>query len=241
MTSNAIAKPSAKEDELVRRIHRAVGGPAKLSTYDDPAAVREVVIRALASEQRLTQPEAADRIARGELTAFERRVVRTVTNRGAAVRSRMRQRKELARLREELRKKDLRLAQLESALQSITARFQLPMSPVTPPHTYAPPTLAIPSSSSASTSMTTEPIEDEHNTKGRSPMSSVNDEPTSIPGLHTAKVETSLAPLPPPPPPPSSTIQLPPELHDDTTPMLSESADRDIFGSLVDKLISPLS
>ena len=222
---------NAKEDELVRRIHRAVGGPAKLSTYDDPAAVREVVIQALSKEL----PDSATRIIRGELTAFERRVVRTVTNRGAAVRSRMRQRKELARLRDELRRKDARLAQLESALQSITARFHLPMSPVTPPHTISPPTLTIPSSS-ASTSITTEHLDDDCNsTSQQQQQHSTNIEHlNSIPELHTSKIEPVLTSLPPP-------IQLPPELDVDTTPLLSESADRDIFGSLVDQLISPLS
>lgn len=112
------------EDELVRRIHRAVGGPAKLSMYDDPGAVRRVVLDALAS----TQHEQGDarRVARGDLTPAERRVVRTVTNRGAAVRSRMRQRRELARLREELRAKDARLARLEAALRTLLASVGAP-------------------------------------------------------------------------------------------------------------------
>ena len=110
------ASEHAREAEWVRRIHRAVGGPAKLSTYDDPAAVREVVLVALAEEL----PHDAQRIARGDLSPFERRVVRTVTNRGAAVRSRMRQRRELARLRDELRRKDERIAKLEAALASLT-------------------------------------------------------------------------------------------------------------------------
>jgi len=122
-TTGRIVKPNAAtskhaEDDLVRRIHRAVGGPSKLSTYDDPATVREVVISALARASHSTAEYA--RISKGDLTAFERRVVRTVTNRGAAVRSRMRQRKELARLRDELQKKDERLRQLEAALESIT-------------------------------------------------------------------------------------------------------------------------
>lgn len=134
MTNNAIAKQRNSEEELVRRIHRAVGGPSKLSTYDDPAAVRQVVILALAAEQSDTTE--GERITKGDLTVFERRVVRTVTNRGAAVRSRMRQRKELARLRDELRRKDLRLKQLEAALHSITSNFSIhvpvPLSPVSP-------------------------------------------------------------------------------------------------------------
>ena len=106
----------AREAEWVRRIHCAVGGPSKLSTYDDPATVRKVVLIALAEEL----PYDALRIARGDLSPFERRVVRTVTNRGAAVRSRMRQRRELARLKNELRRKDERIAKLEAALASLT-------------------------------------------------------------------------------------------------------------------------
>lgn len=108
----------SREAELICRIHRAVGGPAKLSTYDDPAAVRQVVLDALAAEY--TSGVDVARVRRGDLTAFERRVVRTVTNRGAAVRSRMRQRRELARLRDELRTKDERIAKLEAALATFT-------------------------------------------------------------------------------------------------------------------------
>lgn len=107
------------ETEMVRRIHRKVGGPARLSTLDDPAAVRAVVIAALAADAG--DPAAARRVAAGDLSALERRVVRTVTNRGAAVRSRMRQRRELARLRAELRDRDARLARVEAALDALTA------------------------------------------------------------------------------------------------------------------------
>lgn len=131
------------EDELVRRIHRAVGGPSKLSTYDDPGAVRRVVLDALAEAQR--KPADARRVACGDLTPAERRVVRTVTNRGAAVRSRMRQRRELARLRDELRAKDARLARLEAALRALAASAGLSalpraaLSPLSPPHSPAMP------------------------------------------------------------------------------------------------------
>lgn len=108
--NNTSVRIDPVEEALVQTIHRKVGGPSKLSTYDDPADVRDVVLRALANEQ----PTAADsdRIDRGRLTPLERRVVRTVTNRGAAVRSRMRQRKEMQRLREEIERKDAQLHQL---------------------------------------------------------------------------------------------------------------------------------
>ncbi len=126
-----IAKPEARmvrptpmpvhtsEAARVRRIQEAVGGPTALSTLSDPSAVRAAVILALAHEQ--TVPEEYARIARGDLTASERRIVRTVTNRGAAVRSRLRQRRELHRLRAELRAKDERVRALENALRDAMA------------------------------------------------------------------------------------------------------------------------
>lgn len=119
------AKPSPAEEELVRRIHRKVGGPSKLSTYDDPAKVRQVVIEALAREQ--SNLSDAARIRKGQLSVFERRVVRTVTNRGAAVRSRMRQRKEVAHLKNELRLRDLRVRQLENMVRALCSNFSVPL------------------------------------------------------------------------------------------------------------------
>lgn len=119
------AKPSPMEEELVRRIHRKVGGPSKLSTYDDPAKVRHVVIEALAREQ--SNLSDAARIRKGQLSVFERRVVRTVTNRGAAVRSRMRQRKEVAHLKNELRLRDVRVRQLENTLRALCSKFSVPL------------------------------------------------------------------------------------------------------------------
>lgn len=107
------------EAARVRRIQEAVGGPTALSALADPSAVRAAVILALAHEQ--TAPDEYARIARGDLTATERRIVRTVTNRGAAVRSRLRQRRELHRLRAELRAKDERVRALESALRDAMA------------------------------------------------------------------------------------------------------------------------
>lgn len=114
------------EERLVRIIHRKVGGPAALSTYDDPAGVREVVIAALAAEQ--STPADARRVRMGDLTGLERRVVRTVTNRGAAVRSRMRQKRELSRLREELKRKDTKVRQLEEALAKANGNGRDPCS-----------------------------------------------------------------------------------------------------------------
>lgn len=122
---NANNKPTAEEDELVRRIHQKVGGPTKLSTYDDPACVRRVVIEALAREQR--SPIEAQRIQRGQLSVSERRVVRTVTNRGAAVRSRMRQRREMAALRSEVRERDGRVRQLEAVVRALCSTYAVPL------------------------------------------------------------------------------------------------------------------
>lgn len=121
------AKQSAQEDELVRRIHRKVGGPAKLSTYNEPARVRRVVIEALATEQR--SPGDASRVRRGQLSALERRVIRTVTNRGAAVRSRMRQRKEMAELRMQIRDRDGRVRQLEAVVRALCSAYSVPLPP----------------------------------------------------------------------------------------------------------------
>lgn len=109
------------EEELVRRIHRKVGGPSKLSTYDDPAKVRKVVIEALATEEIHSKDRL--RIQKGELSVFERRVVRTVTNRGAAVRSRLRIKKEVTKLREELRERDRRVKALEDMVTSMCHRY----------------------------------------------------------------------------------------------------------------------
>ncbi|PXF48936.1 hypothetical protein BWQ96_01278 [Gracilariopsis chorda] len=120
-----IAKPTPAEEELVRKIHRKVGGPSKLSTYDDPAKVRHVVIEALATEQLHADDTA--RIRRGQLSVFERRVVRTVTNRGAAVRSRMRQRRQVAQLKHELRLRDVRVRQLEGVVRVLCAKYAVPL------------------------------------------------------------------------------------------------------------------
>lgn len=120
-----IVKPCAAEEELVRCIHRKVGGPAKLSTYDDPAKVRHVVIEALANEQRT--PADAARIRKAQLSVFERRVVRTVTNRGAAVRSRMRQRKEMAHLRHQLHLRDVRVQHLQNIVRALCSAYSVPL------------------------------------------------------------------------------------------------------------------
>lgn len=131
-----IHKPAPAEEELVRKIHRKVGGPAKLSTYDDPARVRHVVIEALALEQ--TDPAEIARIRRGQLTVFERRVVRTVTNRGAAVRSRMRQRKEVAHLKGQLLERDSRISQLENMVRGLCSKFSVPIpDTLSPVQTFA--------------------------------------------------------------------------------------------------------
>lgn len=120
-------KPTPEEDEMVRRIHRKVGGPTKLSLYEEPARVRRVVIEALATEQRSSSD--ISRIRRGQLSASERRVVRTVTNRGAAVRSRMRQRKEMATLRMQVRARDGRVRQLEAVVRALCSAYAVPLPP----------------------------------------------------------------------------------------------------------------
>lgn len=124
-----VARQDAPVNEvaLARCLHRAVGGPAALSAIDDPTAAREAVLAALAAQQ--PDPSAARRVASGDLTPLERRVVRTVTNRGAAVRSRVRQRRELTRLREELQRKDARLRRLEATLRALSASSVLPILP----------------------------------------------------------------------------------------------------------------
>lgn len=101
------------EAALVRTLQDAV----RDCTLSEPAAVRARVVRELAILQ--TTARDASRINRGELTSTERRVIRTVTNRGAAVRSRLRQRKELARLRAQLKEKDERVKVLEAALRTV--------------------------------------------------------------------------------------------------------------------------
>eukprot|EP00171_Calliarthron_tuberculosum_P023935 IDg23935t1 len=115
----ANAKMHTSEDAMVERLHRAVGGPAALSGIDDPVAARTAVLTALASQQ--TDAVGVQRVLRGDLTPHERRTVRTVTNRGAAVRSRVRQRRELARLRDELMRKDAHVKRLESILRQLSA------------------------------------------------------------------------------------------------------------------------
>lgn len=120
-TRAPITKPSKNEDNLIRKIHRKVGGPSKLSTYDDPAKVRHVVIEALADEADNESDKA--RIRKGQLTVAERRVVRTVTNRGAAVRSRMRQRREVASLKNELMLREKRVRELEGVVRMLCHRF----------------------------------------------------------------------------------------------------------------------
>lgn len=105
------------EADLIKRIHRRIGGAQKLTQHEDPTYARDVVLKALADVA--TIPADKKRIERGELTPLERRVVRTVTNRCAAVRSRTRQRRELVFLREELQRKKRQVKQLQVALNDV--------------------------------------------------------------------------------------------------------------------------
>lgn len=117
-----VPKPvNSAEDALVQRLHAAVGGPAALSAMENPVATRRAVLAALASQQG--NHEHAKRVLSGDLTALERRAVRTVTNRGAAVRSRVRQRRELELLREQVRRKDEQVRRLEAAICDLSARI----------------------------------------------------------------------------------------------------------------------
>lgn len=125
-------KPSARfgstqeeEDEFIRRIQMKVGGTTKLSQCHDPAQVRRVVIHALADLQ-CSVPESM-RVRKGQLFASERRIVRTVTNRGAALRSRMRQRNELEKIKSELREKERRVSELEQTIQSLCEAYSVPL------------------------------------------------------------------------------------------------------------------
>lgn len=103
----------------MRRIHARMGGQVRLRGVLDPTAVRRIVLDALAADQ--TAPREAVRVRRNQLTVLERRAVRTVTNRGAAVRSRQRQRNNLAGLRAALLEKDAQLAALRRALGTVQA------------------------------------------------------------------------------------------------------------------------
>lgn len=87
--------------------------------------MRHVVIEALALEQ--TNLSDASRIRKGQLSVFERRVVRTVTNRGAAVRSRMRQRKEVAKLKDALVSRDDRVRRLEEVVRALCEKYAAPL------------------------------------------------------------------------------------------------------------------
>lgn len=210
------------EDELVRKIHRKVGGPSKLSTYDDPARVREVVILALAEEQ--TSPSDARRVANGDLSAFERRVVRTVTNRGAAVRSRMRQRKELQRLREELRRKDRQLQDMQAALMSLTNANPVALAQISAQTRFPAQSGYLPQQFDHQMGVASGG--NGGHIWGQSQM--MNTQTTNAP-------------------PPSCTASSTGSLSTQATQgdadyvQLEASLDRDLFGNLIDQLISPLS
>lgn len=195
-TTASLASTAAAEEALVTRLHAAVGGPPALATYDNPAAVRETVLAALADAQ--SSAANRDRIARNALTPLERRVVRTVTNRGAAVRSRVRQRRELSRLRAELRDRDQRIAAAEAALTALSA-------------STTPLDLTLPS--------------------------------RPMPALRAPLPPR--APFPPQPAPPPvlpALLVTPADMASPMSPQMADSSlERDLFGSLIDHLIAPIS
>lgn len=116
----------------MRRVHVRVGGAGRLSVYERPADVRAAVLHALAQETALDHSGDAceserTRVLQGQLSPLERRVVRTVTNRGAAVRSRMRQRREMVTLRKVVRIRDGRVRQLESIIRALCQAYGVPV------------------------------------------------------------------------------------------------------------------
>lgn len=117
-----------EEDEFIRRIQIKVGGTTKLSLCHDSSQVRRVVIQALADLQ--SSASESTRVRKGQLFACERRIVRTVTNRGAALRSRMRQRNEMEKIKSELREKERRVRELEQTIQSLCEAYSVPLPPL---------------------------------------------------------------------------------------------------------------
>lgn len=117
-----------EEDYFIRQIQLKVGGTTKLSQCHDAAQVRRVVIHALADLQ--CSATESMRVRKGQLFASERRIVRTVTNRGAALRSRMRQRNELEKIKSELREKEKRVCELEQTIQSLCEAYSVPLPPL---------------------------------------------------------------------------------------------------------------
>lgn len=131
-TPAGVAAQREREAALVRRVHVRVGGAGRLSAYERPTDVRAAVLHALAHE--MAQDHSGDecerertRVLQGQLSPLERRVVRTVTNRGAAVRSRMRQRREMVTLRKVVRMRDGRVRQLESIIRALCQAYGVPI------------------------------------------------------------------------------------------------------------------
>jgi hypothetical protein len=117
---SSITVPSAgadKQEILIRRIQKKMGGQARLKEISDPHVVRKIALDALAADQS-SELEAA-RIRKDSLTSLERKCVRTVTNRVTSVRSRQRQRDQLRLLKAELVEKDAQLEELSTALASV--------------------------------------------------------------------------------------------------------------------------
>jgi hypothetical protein len=122
---------SAEEERLVRRIHKQLGGQARLRAITNPTAVRVTVLDALARDQ--PTPAAADAVRQNTLTTLQRRAVRTVTNRGAAVRSRIRQRNALGLLKDQLAKKDQQLTALREAYAAMQGILGVVTTQISPP------------------------------------------------------------------------------------------------------------
>lgn len=203
----ASSKGRTEKDALVERLHHAVGGPAALSTFVDPTTARTAVLAVLADQQ--TDAVGARRVLHGDLTPRERRTVRTVTNRGAAARSRVRQKRELARLREEILRKDAQLRRLEAVFEELSVSITSHAESVLQSDSVTPINGAVlqqPQSPYASSFQMTY----------RTPC----DSSPSSGSVASLDVELSI-PVP--------------SLFSDM------SMDRDLFGSLVDQLIVPIS
>ena len=118
--------PSPKSEAttiLVKQIQRAMGGQSALRGITSPAAVRNIVLNALASLRNDADNQV--RIRSNKLSSIERAAVRIVTNRGAAMRSRQRQRRFVGDLMLELENKQGKIKELESELDSLKSLMML--------------------------------------------------------------------------------------------------------------------
>eukprot|EP00172_Hildenbrandia_rubra_P002374 Plantae.Rhodophyta-Hildenbrandia_rubra.ctg3195.p1 GENE.Plantae.Rhodophyta-Hildenbrandia_rubra.ctg3195~~Plantae.Rhodophyta-Hildenbrandia_rubra.ctg3195.p1 ORF type:complete len:182 (-),score=38.00 Plantae.Rhodophyta-Hildenbrandia_rubra.ctg3195:1420-1965(-) len=118
--------PTPKSEEtavLVKQIQRSMGGQGALRGITSPAVVRSIVLEALATLQQTDDDQI--RVRSNKLTSIERAAVRIVTNRGAAMRSRQRQRRFVGDLMMELEMKQGVIKKLEGELESLRSIMML--------------------------------------------------------------------------------------------------------------------